>query len=157
MKVHKQQELKANEGENDVIMDEDDKGQELEGEDPFDFECLDPKECRANESSLWELKSLINHFEYKTSGHCFQAVTHFRDKKMNAEKGYKRVPMNLCHMFEYHKLLNYYFIKNHWFLKNMANEKEREKMEKEEGNGASGGWKAKRWRNGNAGRMAEDK
>eukprot|EP01084_Bolivina_argentea_P195935 336002_1 len=124
MKVHKQQKLMnvdhEEEEDQDVgDVDGDCDDDEWIGKDPFDFECMDPKLCRANESSLWELKSLINHFEYKTSGHCFQTVTHFRDNE------YKRVEMNKCHMFQYHKLLNYYFIKNEWFTRNLNNEKKR--------------------------------
>ena len=141
MKIHSNQKLKNNNNNDNDDDDDDDKydEEELIGNDPFDFNCLDPKQCRANESSLWELKSLINHFEYKTSGHCFQTVTHFKDRE------YKRVDMNKCHMFEYHKLLNYYFIKNEWFIRNMNNENERNKYGKNGRNKSSEKLKKKRY------------
>eukprot|EP00485_Elphidium_margaritaceum_P020322 CAMPEP_0202729528 /NCGR_PEP_ID=MMETSP1385-20130828/186179_1 /ASSEMBLY_ACC=CAM_ASM_000861 /TAXON_ID=933848 /ORGANISM="Elphidium margaritaceum" /LENGTH=702 /DNA_ID=CAMNT_0049395793 /DNA_START=15 /DNA_END=2123 /DNA_ORIENTATION=- len=88
------------------------------GRDPFDYECLDPKQCRANESSLWELKSLINHFEYKTSRHCFETVNNFQQSPQQQDS-YRLTNINKSHMFQYHKLLNYYFMKNEKNTKSM--------------------------------------
>ena len=131
MRVHARQKHKKERSE-EMFLESESESEESEeemgpGNDPFDFECLEPKECRAMESSLWELKSLVQHFEYKTSGHCFETVTHFRSN----EPKVKRVEMNRCHMFEYRKLLNYYFVRNEWFTRNMKNSKER-KQNKEE-------------------------
>ena len=87
---------------------ENEDGIDLMGDDPFDFECLDPKQCGAMKSSLWELKSLSNHFEYKTSGHCFQTVHHFMSNNV------QRIKKEMLPNFAYKKLLNYYFSRDRY-------------------------------------------
>ena len=42
-------------------------GLELAHIDPFNFDCLDPSECRAKDSSLWEIEILKKHFYPKVS------------------------------------------------------------------------------------------
>merc|ERR1712013_782676 len=132
MKVHTQQKVKRREdAEEEDFLDsssEEDSDEEVMRADPFDFECRSPKECGAMSSSLWEIKSLVNHFEYKTSGHCFQTVQHFRDSKYT--ETVKRVEMNRCHMFEYKKLLNYYQGRNEMMMKQMKKDKKRSEKKK---------------------------
>ncbi|ETO36579.1 hypothetical protein RFI_00482 [Reticulomyxa filosa] len=71
--------------------------------DPFILDCQDPKLCKATQSSLWELKALWQHYEYRIAGHCHETIVHFKSDK------YKPLPLSKAHMFTYRKLLNYYF------------------------------------------------
>ena len=74
--------------------------------DPFDYDCNDMKECGATKSSLWELKALTYHYEFKTAGHCHETINHFQNRL------YKPVKLKKCQFFQYNKLLNFYFQKH---------------------------------------------